>query len=329
MMVPILTPVIILAGIGLIMALLLALGRKVFFVEVDERIQRIGDILPGVNCGGCGFPGCSGYAAALISGVAKPAACPPGGVGLAQEIGDILGVEVEDIPDEVALVACAGDHQLAPRRADYVGIQTCIAAHSVAGGTKKCTYGCLGYASCKDACPFDAIIMTEHGLAVVIPERCTGCGQCVPACPRDLLRMVPKSESVQVLCRNPGKTKEVKAVCSVGCTGCQICNKQSPRFKMSGTVAVVDPNTAGDIPKDTSLACPQGSIFDGRLYSITSWTTDSVVRLKHRERSTEWKKADKERKALLRKAKAAKKEKEKSDKKERDDQNPGTKGDAS
>jgi electron transport complex protein RnfB len=319
-MIPILTPVIILAGIGLIMAVLLAIGRKAFYVEVDERIERIGDILPGVNCGGCGFPGCSGYAAALISGVAKPALCPPGGAELALEIGNILGVEVEDIPEEVALVACAGDHQLAPRRADYVGVQTCLAAHSVAGGTKKCTYGCLGYASCKDACAFDAIMMTEHGLAVVLPDRCTGCGQCVPACPRALIRMVPKSESVQVLCRNPGKTKEVKAVCSVGCTGCQICNKQSPRFKMSGTVAVVDPNTEGDIPMDTSLACPQGSIFDGRLYTITDWTTNSAVRLDHQEQSMEWKKADKERKAALRKAKAAKKD--------RDNNNAGTKGDA-
>jgi formate hydrogenlyase subunit 6/NADH:ubiquinone oxidoreductase subunit I len=96
---------------------------------------------------------------------------------------------------------------------------------------------------------------------------------------------------------------------------------------MSGTVAVVDPNTEGDIPKDTSLACPQGSIFDGRFHTITAWTTDSAVRLEHQERSTEWKKVDKERKAALRKAKAAKKEKEKSDNKDRDDQNPGTKGD--
>ncbi len=325
-MAPILIPVFILAGIGLTMALLLAIGRKVFYVEVDERIEQIGDILPGVNCGGCGFPGCSGYAAALVSGATLPALCPPGGAGLAREIGCILGVEVKDMPDEVALVACAGDHQLAPRRAEYIGVQTCIAANAVAGGTKKCTYGCLGYASCKDACPFDAIMMTEHGLAVVLPDRCTGCGQCVEACPRNLIRMVPKSETVHVLCRNPGKTKEIKAVCSVGCTGCQICNKQSVRFKMSGTVAVVDPDTEGDIPEDISLACPQGAIFDGRLYSITAWTTAPEVRREHAERTLAWKMADKERKAALRKAKAAAKAAAKAEKEGRDKSNPEPEG---
>jgi electron transport complex protein RnfB len=304
---PIIIPVAVLSGIGFVMAALLAVGRKAFYVEVDERIELIADILPGANCGGCGFPGCSGYATALIEKGASPTSCPPGGAELANEIGGILGVEVGDMPDLVALVACAGDNDLAPKRAEYIGVQTCAGVHAVSGGIKKCAHGCLGFGSCNDVCPFGAIVMTDNGMAVVVPELCTGCGKCVDACPRQIISLVSKNEKVHVLCRNPGKAKAVKAVCSVGCTGCKICNKQSPRFAMDGSLAVLDPAAEGDIPANAPLACPQGAIYDGRVFNITSWITDPACRTEHDARSEEWQKAEKDRKMAAKKAKAAKK----------------------
>lgn len=303
---PLLVPVVILSGIGFVMAALLAVGRKAFAVEVDERHEKLMDILPGANCGGCGYPGCSGYASALIEGKAKPTACPPGGAALAQEIGAIMGMDVGDMPDLVALIACAGDEKLAPERATYLGIKTCDGAHAIAGGSKMCTYGCLGLGTCALACPFDAIVLTENKLAVVVPELCTGCGQCVSACPRGIIKLVPKAEHVHVLCHNPDKAKQVKAVCQVGCTGCKLCSKQSPRFKIDGALASVDPEVEGTIPQDARLVCPQGSIFDGRVYSITAWTMDSAVRQKHQAESEEWKESEKARKEALKQAKAAK-----------------------
>ena len=303
---PLLVPVVVLSGIGFVMAALLAVGRKAFAVEVDERHEMLMDILPGANCGGCGYPGCSGYASALIEGKAKPTACPPGGADLAQEIGSIMGVEVEDVPDLVALIACAGDEGLAPERAIYLGVNTCDGAHAIAGGSKKCVYGCLGEGTCALACPFDAIVLTRSKLAVVVPELCTGCGQCVAACPRGIIKLVPKSQQVHILCHNPDKAKLVKAVCEVGCTGCKLCNKQSPRFKMNGSLAFVDGETEGEIPADARLVCPQGSIFDSRVNSIMSWTMESEVRETHRKQSEEWKEAEKARKLAKKKAKAEK-----------------------
>lgn len=308
---PLLIPVVVLSGIGFVMAALLAVGRRAFAVEVDERHEQIMDILPGANCGGCGYPGCSGYASALIEGKAKATACPPGGSDLAHEIGRIMGIEVEDVPDLVALIACAGDDKLAPERATYVGVNTCDGAHAIAGGSKKCAYGCLGLGTCALACPFDAIVLTKNKLAVVVPELCTGCGQCVDACPRSIIKLVSKTEKVQVLCHNPEKAKLVKAVCQVGCTGCKLCNKQSPRFKTNEALAYVDGETDGDIPDSIRLVCPQGSIFDGRHHTITAWTMDAGVREELRRQSEAWKEEEKERKLALRKAKAEKADKAK------------------
>jgi electron transport complex protein RnfB len=310
-------PLLILSGVGLVMAALLSIARKVFAVEIDERQELIEEILPGANCGGCGFPGCSGFAAALTLGKAKPNACPPGGAELAAELGEILGVEVEEAADLVALVACAGTSEFAPARVSYLGVQTCTATHAVAGGDKSCAHGCLGLGDCEVACPFNAIVITDGGLALVIDELCTGCKNCVEACPRGIIKMVPRAAQVHVLCINPEKSKAVKAACSVGCTGCKLCKKQSKAFVIDDALAVVDYGAEGEIAEAAALACAPGAIVDRRHYSQISWLTDPAVREAYDKRSAEWKAAEKARKAAKKKAKAeAKAKKEKKDKAE-------------
>jgi electron transport complex protein RnfB len=302
-------PLLILSGVGLVMAALLSVARRVFAVEIDERQELIEEILPGANCGGCGFPGCSGFAAALTLGKAKPTACPPGGAELAAELGEILGVEVGETEDLVALVACAGTGEFAPARASYLGIKTCTAIHAVAGGDKSCAHGCLGLGDCEAACPFNAIVITDGGLAVVVDELCTGCKNCVEACPRGIIKMVPRGSQVHVLCINPEKSKAVKAACSVGCTGCKLCKKQSKAFVIDDALAVVDYGAEGEIAEAAALACAPGAIVDRRYYSQISWLTDPAAREAYEKRSAEWKAAEKARKAA-KKAKKKKKEKE-------------------
>jgi electron transport complex protein RnfB len=329
-------PLVILSSVGLVMAALLAVARKVFAVEVDERQELIEEILPGANCGGCGYPGCTGYAAALVQGKAKPNACPPGGADLATELGEILGVEVEAAEDNVALVACAGGHQESPQRVSYLGVKTCTAVHAVAGGDKACAHGCLGLGDCEAACPFDAIVMTHTGMAVVIADLCTGCKNCVEACPRGIIKMVPRSAQVHVLCTNPEKSKQVKAVCSVGCTGCKLCKKQSKAFAIDGSLAAVDYGFDGEIAESAALACAPGAIVDQRKYSQIAWLTDPAARADYDERSAEWKAAEKAAKAAKKKAKAeAKAEAEvppkpsaKADHDTDEDKKPGDGGDA-
>jgi len=297
-------PLVILSGIGLVMAGLLAVARKAFAVEVDARQELIEEILPGANCGGCGFPGCSGYAAALVQGKAKPNACPPGGAELATELGAILGVEVEAAEDLVALVACAGDTAASPSRVTYLGVETCTAAHATAGGFKACTHGCLGLGDCQTACPFDAIVMTDKGLPLVVADLCTGCKNCVAACPRGIIKMVPRSARVHVLCVNPDKSKQVKEVCSVGCTGCKLCKKQSKAFVIDDSLAVLDYGFEGEIAESSALACAPGAIVDLRKYSQAAWITDPAARSDYDKRSEEWKAAEKARKAAKKKDKA-------------------------
>jgi len=298
------TPLIILSAVGLAMAVLLSIGRKLFPVEVDARREKITDILPGANCGGCGYPGCSGYAAALVEGEASPTQCPPGGAEVAEQIAAILGVEVGETVDRVALVRCAGSSEAAPARARYLGIADCAAAHAVAGGAKTCPHGCLGLGSCEEACPFGAIEMVR-GVAVVIKGLCTGCGQCVEVCPRGIIAMVPRAASVHVLCVSPEKSKAVRAACSVGCTGCKICAKQSPAFSVDGTLAAVDYESGEEIPEHAALACPQGTILDERRFGALRWIDDPSARADHEARTEEWKAKEKARKAAARKAKAA------------------------
>ncbi len=304
---PIIVPVIVISGLGLVMASLLAVGRKIFYVEVDPRQEKIMDILPGANCGGCGFPGCSGYADALVKGEAAPTACPPGGADLAGELGKLLGVEVSGVEKKIALIACAGDTRFVADRARYLGVPDCASAHTIAGGIKSCAYGCLGLGTCAEACPFDAIAISDKGLAYIIEDKCTGCGNCVDSCPRNLISMVPAAEPVHVLCRNPEKAKAVKAVCSVGCTGCKLCVKRSKRFDMEGPLSRVNYEAKDEIPEETYLACGPGSIFDRRQFSLEAWVSIPQARDEYDRRAEEWKEAEKARKAAAREAKEKKK----------------------
>ncbi len=306
---PIFIPVIVLSGIALVMAALLAVGRKIFYVEVDERQERLMDILPGANCGGCGYPGCSGYAAGLVEGRAAPNLCPPGGSELAKDIGKILGVEVAAMQKKIAMVACAGDTDHVEERSLYLGIEDCASGHAIAGGSKSCKYGCLGLGSCVKACPFDAISISPKGVAYVLEDECTGCGNCVEACPRHLISMVPYDDDVHVLCMNPDKAKAVKEVCSVGCTGCKLCGKQSTRFIIDGALAKVSYESNEEIPKEAALVCAQGAIFDRRESVLTAWITEPATREAFDKRRAEFKEAEKARKAAAKKAQTAKKDK--------------------
>ena len=301
------TPLIILSSVGLIMAALLAVGRKAFAVEVDEKQEKINDILPGANCGGCGYAGCSGYAAALAKGEADPTLCPPGGADLATQIGEILGVSVEQKEPMVALIACAGTDAASPATVEYLGMDDCTAAAAIYGAKKACRSGCLGLGSCINACPFDAIVKLDNGMVMVLKDKCTGCGKCVDICPRGVIKMVPKKETVHVLCVNPDKAKAVKAVCSVGCTGCKICTKQTKRIEVKGAIAMVTPGEA-DIPESAALACPQMAILDEREYGLKAWLSDPSAKETFGKKAAEWKEAEKAKKAAAKEAKAKKAE---------------------
>lgn len=227
--------------IGLAFGLLLALASVIFKVEVDERIERIEEILPGANCGGCGYAGCSAYARAVVESGAPVDACVVGKSSLARQVGGIMGKAVAEQSPKTARVLCGGDCEKASDKYEYYGIEDCAAANKLAGGQKACPSGCLGYGSCVRVCKFDAIHVV-NGVAVVDEERCTACGQCVKACPKHIIEIMPKERKVTVKCKNRKPGKEVNSYCKAGCIACGICVKNCPfeAISVNSNLAEID-----------------------------------------------------------------------------------------
>lgn len=211
-------------GIGFALAMFLAFADKKLRVKEDPRVARIADMLPGTNCGGCGYPGCQVLAEQLIAGNAPPNACVAGGKDIAVALAGLLGVEVQDHERQIAVVLCNGGDAEAERMAVYRGYKTCTAA-DIVRGDKSCVYGCLGYGECVDACKFDSMAMSDNGLPVVFHDKCVGCGACAKACPRDIIEMHPEDHKLFVYCRNKDKGAVAKKSCKVACIACTLCTK--------------------------------------------------------------------------------------------------------
>ena len=257
-----LAAILSLGFIGMVAAFALGLAAKKFAVEVDPRELAALEALPGVNCGACGFPGCAGYAKALVSGTVDLNLCPPGGADVVVKLARILGVEASAAAREIAVVVCQGDNRKAQVRYHYLGLEDCTAAQRIAGGPKTCPGGCLGLGSCQRSCPFDAIEMTADGLAVISREKCTGCRKCVAVCPRNVIRMTPYDATVHVLCNSHDKGAVVRKYCQVGCIGCHICQKTVPgAYKVDNFLATVVYEHSADA--DEAIAkCPTKCIRD-------------------------------------------------------------------
>lgn len=256
----ILLPIIAIGGMGLIFGAMLAIASKVFAVEKDERIPQLVDALPGANCGGCGFAGCSAYAEAVCKGEAPVNCCPVGGKETAEKIAAIMGVEAANCEKMVAFVMCSGNSEVATNRYINESDINCHTAHRLGGGMKGCSFGCLGKGSCAAKCKFGAITIS-NGLAVVNREKCTNCGACIAECPRKLIKRIPYSAKAEVACASAAPGKEVRQVCSVGCIGCGICAKNCE----SGAITIVDNHAVIDTEKCIGCGackekCPKNAI---------------------------------------------------------------------
>lgn len=248
-----------------------ALGwaSRAFHVETDPRVDAVLAVLPGANCGGCGFVGCASYAEAVVLSGAPPDKCPVGGASCAQAVAGILGVDVRPSWPRRPVVHCRAHYGDRLGRGDYRGEPTCAAANLVAG-VQGCAYGCLGFGDCRAACAFDAIRIVD-GLAVIDYEKCTGCGACALVCPRNIITMTPfKSERMLVVaCANQDFGKDVRAVCRVGCIGCRACQKASDLFSFDGHLPTIDYERYDPSQLESAMVavekCPmQGLIFVGR-----------------------------------------------------------------
>lgn len=256
----ILLPVLIVAGIGLLCGLGLAIASIVMAVPKDEKAEAIEEILPGANCGACGYSGCAGYAKALSSGKAPVGLCSPGGAAVAAATAELLGVAAGEVEYKTALVHCMGSHDNTTDRMKYQGIGSCAAAVQLYGGISSCSFGCMGLGDCAAVCEYDAIKVC-NGVASIDPNRCKGCSKCVQACPKHLISFVPLKPQAVVRCSNCDKGGVTRKLCKVGCIGCMKCVKacESGAVTVNQFKASVDPAKCTACGKCVEV-CPQDCI---------------------------------------------------------------------
>ncbi len=251
-----------LAAVGVCFGLVLSVAKIKLQVVKDPRIDLVIDALPGANCGACGFPGCAAYAEKIVAEGLDFSLCPVGGSETVSAIGKILSAgEVKAPEPEIAKVHCRGGLANSFDRFIYSGPLSCTAAHAVSGGYKSCEYACLGFGDCVDSCQFAAIEMNDNRIPEVFPDKCVGCGSCAFACPRGVITMAPARTGVTVMCRNTDRVPVMKKACSVGCTGCRLCEKNCPydAIHVENFRAVIDYSKCTDCGK-CSEVCPFGVI---------------------------------------------------------------------
>lgn len=257
-----LIPVVVVALIGLIAGIILTIFSKLMAVSVDERVALIREVLPGANCGACGFAGCDDYAAALGSDSdVAPNLCPPGGTSVAAQIAEILGVDAGSTEAKYAEVLCKGSCEHTKPLMEYQGIKTCKAVKNFFGGHGSCRYGCLGFGDCVTACPYDAIHVVD-GVAIVDRNNCVGCGLCVKACPNDIIQIAPGKNLIYVGCSNQDKGGVARKTCGVACIGCMKCVKacRFDSIKVENNLAYINPETCRNCTMCVK-ECPTGAIM--------------------------------------------------------------------
>lgn len=240
-MTDILIPALCIGAVGLFFGALLGFASIVFKVDKDERIDKVCELLPGANCGGCGYTGCSALAEAVVLNGETATKCNLMTEEKNKLICEMMGITASKIEKKTARLKCAGVSSACANKYDFTGIDDCFTAFQLNGGQKSCQYGCMGLGSCIKACEFDAISIKD-GIASIDMSKCMGCARCVSACPKNIIELVPVSKKIYVACSSTDKGAVTKNYCLTGCIGCKICEKKCEfdAIKVENNLAKID-----------------------------------------------------------------------------------------
>lgn len=262
-MIQILFAVLVMAILGLVLGLVISLAGKAFYVRTDERVDRVRELLPGANCGACGYPSCNEYARNVVKKGEKTNRCTVGGYKTAARIAKIMGSAPDKTRRMRAQVMCCGTNRLASKKYNYEGLRDCLSVAKLGNGPKDCSDGCIGLGTCVKTCPFGAIKL-ENGVAAVQHEKCRGCGACASICPQNIINLIPYDADIWVGCSSHGRGASVRNICKVGCTSCGECVNVCP----SGAISIRDDLAVIDYGKCINCGacvskCPRGIIRSG------------------------------------------------------------------
>ena len=260
--------IILITVTGAIAAFILYFLSKKFEVKEDLRIARILEILPGANCGGCGYPGCGGFADACVkSSSLEGLACPVGKSDIMKSIATLLGQTADENIPKIAVVRCSGSCDVRSRTNIYDSVKTCVIASSLYCGETGCSYGCFGWGDCLEACTFAAIRMNPAtGIAEVSEDKCVACGACVKACPKNIIEMRnkgPESHRIYVACVNEDKGGVARKACDRACIGCNKCMKECTfdAITVVRNLVYID-DTKCNLCRKCVPVCPTGAIIE-------------------------------------------------------------------
>ncbi len=245
-------------------AIVLLIASEKLRVEVDPKVEQIHEALPKLDCGACGFAGCSQYAKAVLENPELIGLCAPGAKETADKIATVLSLQISDSgAPKKPIVHCHARTADKTCYAKYQGIPTCVSANALPN-VQACKFGCLEFGDCVNACKFDALHIID-GLATINYEKCTGCGACSKNCPRNLIEMVPfgYENMMSVACSSKETGKTTRSMCKVGCIACGLCAKQTEQFSIEDNLAHLDyekyqPTEQTDTAMDK---CPTGVII--------------------------------------------------------------------
>ena len=237
----IITAVLLVTLTGLISAVILVIAAKFMYVPENAQVGEVAAVLPGANCGACGYAGCNDYAKAIVEAGAAVNLCVPGGANAATAVASVMGVDAGAVESKKAVVVCQGTCDNAKTKFEYTGVQSCAACAALFGGSNACSFGCLGYGDCVKACTFGAIEVV-NGVAHVNQAKCTGCGACATACPKNVITVQTESPKPVVLCHNTEKGGVTRKECTAGCIGCMKCVKTCPQqaIAVENNLAFID-----------------------------------------------------------------------------------------